>query len=220
MGQEVIQPAERAARCVKLAGRVRDAFLDVLPFQDRLPVADAARPERPGRSRATRLPRSCASDRRLALCTGTSGVLSRASSCLRPKRQRAPKSRTGCARASFTFSSWSPTPLHADHGDEGPQHVVGPFADLVDAGVAHHALVGLVGEVAPGRRRSGIVSLTICHERLGGPDLEHGGFEHVVLGAAVDEGGALAGRRLHGEGVGGHVGDLLLDQLELGRAAA
>ena len=44
---------------------------------------------------------------------------------------------------------------HADQGDERPQHVVGPFADHVDAGVAHHALVRLVGEVGLAAVRSG-----------------------------------------------------------------
>ncbi len=114
----------------------------------------------------------------------------------------------------MTFSSWSADRLDADHGDERPQHVVGPFADLVDAGVAHHAFVRLVGE-----ERLAAVDLhgvvDDLPQRLGGPDLEHGGFEHVVLEAAVDEAGALGRGRLHGEGVGGHVGDLLLDQLEL-----
>src|SRR6266852_5201137 len=105
-------------------------------------------------------------------------------------------------------------PAHADQGDERPKHVVGAFSDLIDAGVAHHALVRLVAEI-------GLPAENLDHvvdddpQRLGGKNLEHGGFEHVILGAAVDEAGALAGGRFHGEGVSSHESDLLLDQLEL-----
>ena len=83
-------------------------------------------------------------------------------------------------------------------------------------GIAHHALVRLVGEVglAAEDLHRVVDDLPQC---LGGPHLEHGGFEHVILEAAVDEAGTLARRRLHREGVGGHVGDLFLDQLELGQ---
>src|SRR5437016_1951130 len=88
---------------------------------------------------------------------------------------------------------------HADHGDERAEHVVGPFADLIDASVAHHALIGLVLKVA--------LATVDLHrvvddlpEYVGGPDLEHGGFEHVVVGATVDEVSALADGRFHGEG--------------------
>jgi len=40
----------------------------------------------------------------------------------------------------------SPTAAHADQRDEGPKHVVGALADLVDARVAHHGARRLIAE--------------------------------------------------------------------------
>src|SRR5262249_21182017 len=53
-------------------------------------------------------------------------------------------------------------------------------------------------------------------QRLGRPHLEHGRFEHVILKTAVDEMSAFAGSRLHREGMGGHPGDFLFHQFEIG----
>ena len=179
-----------------------------------------ARSARPGRSRGrawpARGPRCCSS----RLCTGMLGGVKRAAIWLWPKRNSVPNSlERVLERRRARPCRLSPTPRMPTTAMNASQHVVGPFADHVDAGVAHHALVRLVGEVA--------LAAVDLHrvvddlpQGVGGQDLEHGGFEHVVLGAAVDEGGALRGRRLHGEGVGGHEGDLLLDQLELARASA
>jgi len=74
----------------------------------------------------------------------------------------------------------------ADDGDERFQDVVGAFADGVDAGVAHDALVGIAREVT-----LTAVDLQRVVDNLpksfGGPNLEHGRFEHEVVAATVDE---------------------------------
>ena len=102
--------------------------------------------------------------------------------------------------------------LHADHGDEHAQDVVGSFADHVEPGVAHHPFIGFIAkERLPAEDLDRVVDDR--PQGIGGPDLEHGGFQ-LDVATAVDEGSALVDRGFHGEGVGRHVGDLLLDQLE------
>ena len=108
---------------------------------------------------------------------------------------------------------------HADEGGEGPEHVVGPFADRVDPGVADHPLEGLVGEIGQAAVKLKRVAED-SGQRFGGKDLEHGRFEHEVAFAGVDQGGRLIGAGLHRERAGLHVGQLLLDQLEIAQRLA
>src|SRR5205823_11884098 len=99
---------------------------------------------------------------------------------------------------------------HADDGDERLEYFIGALADHVDPRVAHHAFVGLIGEVRlTAEDLDGVVD--DGPEMVGGEDLEHGGFEHVIVGAAVDGGGALGRGRFHGKRVRRHDSELLFD---------
>ncbi len=81
---------------------------------------------------------------------------------------------------------------HADKGDKRFQNFVGAFSDRVNARVPHHAFERFVVEVAlaPVNLERFINALP---EHLGGIDLEDRGFEHVIVGAPVDERGGLDG---------------------------
>ena len=102
---------------------------------------------------------------------------------------------------------------HTDQGGEGPEHVVGSFANHVDPGVPHHPLERLIGEV-----RGAAVNLKGVIDDLpkdfGGEDFEHGRFQHEVSFAGIDEGCRLIGAGFHRKRPGLHVRQFFFHKLE------
>ena len=137
----------------------------------------------------------------------------------RVKVQNVGRNVPGLLSPSSVAFSPSPMSAHADQRDEGLQDFVGPFADSVDPRVAHHPLIGLVAEIALAAEDLERL-VDALPEGLGREDLEDRGLEHVVFGAPIDQGGRLVGRGFHRVGRGGEIGDLLLDQLEVGEGPA
>ena len=96
-----------------------------------------------------------------ATCTGTVGVpvVSHGATSFAPTpsaaASRLQKPFTPPSTSSCMPFRYIPGPAAADHGDERLQHVVRPFADGVDAGVAHPPLDRLVARSTPCRRRPG-----------------------------------------------------------------
>ena len=99
-------------------------------------------------NRATRRASDSAIGRSMLEATGTTGDLTIARRCSRAKFQKRRQERAGALEAVEGRLESLADAAHADHGDERLEDVVGPFADRVDAGVAHHPFVGLVGEIA------------------------------------------------------------------------
>ena len=102
----------------------------------------------------------------------------------------------------------------AVHGDERAEHIVRSFADEVQPGVAHHPLEGLIGEEArPAPDLQAVIDDP--PQGIAGEDFDHRGFQHVILGPAVDQSGRVIGRAFHRISLRGGEGDFFFDQFKL-----
>ena len=106
-------------------------------------------------------------------------------------------------------------------GDEEAHDLAGAFEDGVDAAIAQETLDGDGLLAAAGEGLGGLVAAAAADLHglvddlpgpLGGPELADGGFEaDVGVLVAVDEAGGVEDHGFHGEGLGGHAGELLGD---------
>ncbi len=87
--------------------------------------------------------------------------------------------------------------LHEPAGDDEAVDLVGALEDAVDAGVAVGALGGVLLDVAvAGEDLDGLVDDAVEH--LGGPDLDDGALDGVVLDRLLNGGGVVSCRRWQG----------------------
>jgi hypothetical protein len=116
----------------------------------------------------------------------------------------------------FQLHAWS---THPDQRDEGGEHFIRAFSDLVDPRIAQHPLERQRGEVSSAAMDlEGVVD---DHpERLGREDLQHRGLDHVILQPSVDERCGDRGHRAHRKGIGSHARKPLLDEFEIAERVA